>query len=1071
MLELCTVASAAVVFAILAVVAAVGEERLKAEFIDLTIGGDWWFDQLYGIPHHWASSISPLMFEGSKFVALPRTPYFLIMLISPWWTHCRHAAAEFDRLAEALSAAGADDQLKAVSLDCSSLLMRSICSRFLGDPRPVAPVWQDGTNSPKIGKLAFRTFADPWPAAALPTLLLGSREDFLVLGSGREGVLAEANIARISPAPRLAEDMLSWALHTGMEPISGFSLSDLLPASRDAFQREIWHLRQRVGGGGIERVHDETVQGCMCRSTWRHCIHAQWGVSHPDENLCHMKMGCPADLRFCKTVAPCGDNQEMSDRCEPPVGAGTSNSSEAAAPVADTSHEREQLHGDEEDALAALALWLHEIFSRHAFEVTDDDPSQGRRFALVRFLQLLCSYFPDHLEGWDAQQQASQRPGEMGREGAGAQCRESLCRLGGILETDHLWERYTEVVDAALELIPEGGRSPVTGEAPPVPPLLRRRAHVRRFRWHELELDWRLCNRPWIEYGQQGWDGCQSKNPFARGFPCGVWNLLHAVTAELAQLQDCHYAAHQDVDVCLGPADNESATELMEIKFARQEEKGARVKNMLEERSHNATLPDHLLLGPADKDANEHGQKCWKVISPNKKLNFSVAANITAELEMEELLHGDVVECTLRKFGGRKVNTRVSMQLVDDFRLRDGGAVVARVVKGPDYFRLVERQFWKVRDIGGVYIKGLDWRKVLKDAYGSPKVILEGPVPCNRSDPLCKLPCAVFKFQPDEATSWPDAPSGLLVEQKTGKCFGHWKASKWIFWSEDLGIGLVDCNGATKYRYRKKHEVQQLRFCNEEYPDDCNRPLNTPNFQHRTWVPLEKAPPEVPALVVTSRDAVDRMRTMIAFFWRCKECRERFLTFEYDAVKHIHHPKDAVLWFWKVHNEISSQLKTAADHAEISPFDKEHPKSLWPPRSLCPGCWKPEREASDKSKSGHWSAAFVEDQVYHFMVGHFYLSSARRQQRLQHTAALQQAWTPLPSAVANVQRRVPVGILASLVALITIAATIAAIALKPSRDRRRNSGDAFSARQLRDLGGVMASGSEGYMPCSTSSLI
>mmetsp|Transcript_74180 Transcript_74180/g.141274 ORF Transcript_74180/g.141274 Transcript_74180/m.141274 type:complete len:1080 (-) Transcript_74180:46-3285(-) len=1076
MIELCNVASAVAATAFLATAAAVEEERLKAEWIDLTIGGDWWFDELYGMPHHWTSSISPLMVEGSRFAALPRTPYFIIMLFSPWWVHCRHATSEFDRLAEALHARGAEDEVQAVSLDCSSMLMRGICARFLGDPRPVAPVWQDGMNSPGINRLAFRTFADLWPASSLPTLIFASRENLLQLGSGTEGYIADADIARISPAPRLAEDMLKWVLRLGMQPLAKYSLNELLPTARDAYHKEMWTLRQSVGNLGAEHLHDETVQGCMCRPTWRHCVHTPWGMSHPDTNACHMKMGCPAELRFCKTVAPCGENQEMTDRCEPPALGG-----EPQVASDDPLHKHLLArHADEEDSIAALALWLHEIFSRHAFEIHVDDPLQSRRFAFARFVQLLCSYFPDHLAMWDSLHVpgAANIPGETYKDEQGADggCRESLCRLGGILETDHLWEKYTEVVEVALEQLPKEGRSPDSGEKPPVP-LLRQRVKVRRFRWHLLELDWRLCNRPWIDYGKRGWLGCQSENPLARGFPCGVWNMLHAVTAEIAQLHDCAYAAVKDVDQCIGPAVNVTEVELMQLEIARQQEKGEHVAHLLEEKIKNATLPDTLLLGPSNEKNNLEGEKCWKVIAPNKFLNYSIAVNITAELKMKRLMHNDVVKCILTKFGDEIVHEEVAIQFVNDFRRHDGGALVARVASGPLWFHRVAKEFWKVKDIGGVFIRALDWRKVLKDAYGKTTIILEGPVECKdeegNEDELCKkhVPCAVFKFEEDPATSATDSPMGLLREQRTGLCFGHWKERSWIFWWKDLGIGLVDCNGATPYRYQKRHELQNVRFCNVEYPEDCNRPLYQMKFEHRLWVPISKVPPEVPAVVTKARDAIDRIRLMIGLFWRCQECRKRFLSFEYDAVKEIHHPRDAVLWIWKVHNEINFQLKTAADHADISPLDKNHPKSLWPPRSICPLCYKHDGNASKKGESDDWSAMFNHHYVYHFITGHFYLSSTRLRERQQKQAVPQQAWTPLPSSFNQAPRRGPKpGLLVIAVAFITFAATISALALRPERNSRVacSSGDAFSARELRNVGAPAAAASDVYMPCSTS---
>merc|ERR1712080_120484 len=100
------------------------------------------------------------------------------------------------------------------------------------------------------------------------------------------------------------------------------------------------------------------------------------------------------------------------------------------------------------------------------------------------------------------------------------------------------------------------------------------------------------------------------------------------------------------------------------------------------------------------------------------------------------------------------------------------------------------------------------------------------------------------------------------------------------------------------------------------------------------------------------------MGRMFPLFWHCRECRERFNAIEFDADKHIKHPRDAVLWWWRAHNTISAQLKTAADHAPGFPLDPYYPKAPWPPLELCPQCWK--------------DGAFDEKAVYTFMIEKFY---------------------------------------------------------------------------------------------------
>merc|ERR1711959_263357 len=113
---------------------------------------------------------------------------------------------------------------------------------------------------------------------------------------------------------------------------------------------------------------------------------------------------------------------------------------------------------------------------------------------------------------------------------------------------------------------------------------------------------------------------------------------------------------------------------------------------------------------------------------------------------------------------------------------------------------------------------------------------------------------------------------------------------------------------------------------------------------------------------------------MITLFWHCKECRKRFSAIPFDAERHIKRPRDAVMWWWRAHNTINAQLQTAGDHAPGFPLDPGHPKVQWPPRKLCPRCWK--------------GKSFDEEAVYHFLVTSFYAAPNEKSEEVV------QEWTP-----------------------------------------------------------------------------
>ncbi|CAK9028604.1 Sulfhydryl oxidase 1 (Quiescin-sulfhydryl oxidase 1) (OsQSOX1) [Durusdinium trenchii] len=231
----------------------------------------------------------------------------------------------------------------------------------------------------------------------------------------------------------------------------------------------------------------------------------------------------------------------------------------------------------ESDVRAGLALWLHEIFERQVFEIKEEDHRERRRNALLTFLDLLCSYFPDHLPG----------PSKNPRD-----CRESLCHLGWLLQDQKFWSSHIENIEVAVQEAPPEGRP---GDEPQKPAELKPSTRrFQRLRWEKLEHHWQLCGEPWPELAARGFSRCRSKDPLASGLPCGVWGLMHSVLTEIAELRQCTMAHAENPDDCIGPPKNTTAKELR--TFMKEEAQNMKV---LEAEQRREFLDEEPFVGPA----------------------------------------------------------------------------------------------------------------------------------------------------------------------------------------------------------------------------------------------------------------------------------------------------------------------------------------------------------------------------------------------------------------------------------------------------------------------------------------
>eukprot|EP00928_Gymnodinium_smaydae_P041162 TRINITY_DN27867_c0_g1_i1.p1 TRINITY_DN27867_c0_g1~~TRINITY_DN27867_c0_g1_i1.p1 ORF type:complete len:995 (-),score=91.18 TRINITY_DN27867_c0_g1_i1:295-3279(-) len=848
---------------------------------------------------------------------LPWVDHVLLLVYDPWWLESRQAASEIDRLAEGLILSGEwEKKLRVMTVDCS-VSSRRVCELLLEKtPRAVLPLWMEGVDAPKIGRLSYGTIADAWPRTMLPTLVLGTRESLLNLEDEDDKIL------RRSPAPASAEDMLAWVATS--VPLGKVHLT---PRS------DFWRKEKRYRYAGPE--WHATDEGCECMSTWRHCEQSSWERASLHPKRCSMHHGCSMTLGFCKTKSPCGASGLDRGSCSRPQPFLKDQRSSLSS-QAQTSQ-----GVDARDIEAALALWLHNIFERQAFETIDVDPKQLRRKALVDFLQVLCSYWP-------------QARGGQSSHG----CRKSLCRVGGLLENKYSWEEFTEVIEVAYE---QGKLNKVR-----INPLLEHRGRVRRIRWQALERHWRLCERPWTHFARNGFATCAADDPAGRGLPCGVWMLLHAVASQVDHAANA--SAHAMGPCGIGPHRNRTMEEMAAWDKARATENEEAAIDLLRRKRHNSALSPDMLWIRANVDAfvgskppKDLSRYCFRSDGKYKPMTLYHAQNSTLKLVVHNFFHEKGILRAYKPAMAGEQREFFELQLQDSDR-RQGdpdevGAFVQRVFHGS--LNVSNESVWHVAAVGGSRVNasiGHTWREMLRRSVPeSTEVVLEGPLLCGHEG--CG-DCSEFAFVPDDYQEIGWEPVGVLKELRTGQCIVHLYQRSWLIFNSDLGWGLTDCYSAERFRLNVHRLVANNTFCKQYEPNVCMNVVRRTRLPHGKMVLID-VHREVPAVPLGAHEIVARIRRMIDIFWPCYACRENFLIADYNAVPVVHSSRDLVMWMWRVHNGISTVVQNYGKR--VSALALTANAVVWPPASLCPTCWN-----TSSGTTGD------EDAVYKFLVSDFY---------------------------------------------------------------------------------------------------
>ncbi|KAL6609524.1 hypothetical protein ACP70R_039493 [Stipagrostis hirtigluma subsp. patula] len=100
-------------------------------------------------------------------------------------------------------------------------------------------------------------------------------------------------------------------------------------------------------------------------------------------------------------------------------------------------------------------------------------------------------------------------------------------------------------------------------------------------------------------------------------------------------------------------------------------------------------------------------------------------------------------------------------------------------------------------------------------------------------------------------------------------------------------------------------------------------------------------------------------------FFICEECRRHF----YEMCSSVSIPfkstRGLALWLWSAHNKVNERLMK--EEKNLGTDDPSFPKVIWPPKQLCPSCYRSSSSAADGAVQVDWN----EDEVFGFLVNYY----------------------------------------------------------------------------------------------------
>ncbi|KAG2617679.1 sulfhydryl oxidase 1-like isoform X1 [Panicum virgatum] len=141
-------------------------------------------------------------------------------------------------------------------------------------------------------------------------------------------------------------------------------------------------------------------------------------------------------------------------------------------------------------------------------------------------------------------------------------------------------------------------------------------------------------------------------------------------------------------------------------------------------------------------------------------------------------------------------------------------------------------------------------------------------------------------------------------------------------------------------------------------------------------------------------------------FFICEECRKHFYEMCSSVPVPFKSARDLTLWLWRAHNIVNERLMK--EEKDLDTADPSFPKVIWPPKQLCPSCYRSSSRAADGAMQVEWE----EDEVFHFLVDYYgkkLVSSYRETSMDSHLLLKKQVGTISDDSSASSAATVPIG--------------------------------------------------------------
>ncbi|XP_010254441.1 PREDICTED: sulfhydryl oxidase 2-like isoform X2 [Nelumbo nucifera] len=183
-------------------------------------------------------------------------------------------------------------------------------------------------------------------------------------------------------------------------------------------------------------------------------------------------------------------------------------------------------------------------------------------------------------------------------------------------------------------------------------------------------------------------------------------------------------------------------------------------------------------------------------------------------------------------------------------------------------------------------------------------------------------------------------------------------------WPSDLWPVNIEKNAT----YHGNDAFKGFQICGKEIPRGywifCRGSKNeTRGYSCGLWVLLHSL--SVRLEDGESHIAFTAICDFIHNFFICQECRRHF----YEMCSTVSYPfnktSQFALWLWDTHNKVNERLKK--EEESLGTGDPKFPKMLWPPKQLCPSCYRSLKKKSDGTSQVEWNL----DAVFKFLVGYY----------------------------------------------------------------------------------------------------